>query len=999
MTRRRRTSSLSALQVIGILVALLMAIIVAILALMEEKPLPPPVSRLSYESPPVARRPDYEPLEAAVDAPRARIREAVEVPRAEKTGEEATWEYKIQGSVQTKDTKRPLKDAWVSLRRLPEAAEKQAHQDALDAAATEKEQKRWNELKDEEYYLMYEKGVNTGADGRYAIPVPRPGKYEVHVRRQGNIRANAEAVLSESKRTVTLDFELGTGASVAGRVVETGTATGAPGLEVMAEQTEGQGYRSVHSNIKTGADGTYMLGGLIPGTYDISVRLSDTAFQVGKELPFKKVTITREDEKVTGIDFSVDAAGVVWGYVTTPEGEPVRAEVILVTSESIMSQALNAALKMHPPLSTHSEKDGYYELLGVPLSETWRLHTMNKTNSPQLSDAFVLSPAQRTARMDIFMFSGSDILGQVVNTRNEPVPDAEVYCLPSVGALVSPLDSPQSFKEERADENGYFILEDLPAGTFQVIAQKEGYKFSTRGEPVYPDGYTPIKNMLITLDDVDRGEYTIFGTVSTTAGQPISGASVELGGMGMESMQGTDHSTTTDSSGYFQFDGIEQGFYAMEVSADGYASRQITRVLLDEATDVTLSSSALLAGTVTVKETGQPPVYATVHATLTGASGSEGMFSFLEQVGGGGISSGVENGQFSMTVAPGEYVLEARADGLTPVRQTVAIAEGEQRTDLKLFVSKGGGRIAGRVQMKERISPQGAAVYLLEGASELLSAVQLAAMDGNADKVRRVGEDGEFVFEQLAAGVYTVAAQHPSFPPVTESNLVVEENGNRDGIVLLIGGGGSLEGYVYANGQAVAGKTVVVLANGQPFPTTTDEHGYYRITDLPEGTHPVLLTDADPTNFVGLLNTESRPVSIEAGRTTRYDFGDGSGITLYGLCDPANSSFMGGFAELRAPGLTRVPIGGSLSLTSFSGFGGDTNYSVSISNGQFKFENITPGRWQLDIYYPEGFLELKLVHSEVIELLPDAPEVERVFPLIYFQQGGTTSPQEAPATP
>ena len=40
-------------------------------------------------------------------------------------------------------------------------------------------------------------------------------------------------------------------------------------------------------------------------------------------------------------------------------------------------------------------------MLGVPLNETWRLHTMNNKNSPQLSDPFLLSPAQRTARMGI----------------------------------------------------------------------------------------------------------------------------------------------------------------------------------------------------------------------------------------------------------------------------------------------------------------------------------------------------------------------------------------------------------------------------------------------------------------------------------------------------------------------------------------------------------------------------------------------------------------------
>ena len=192
----------------------------------------------------------------------------------------------------------------------------------------------------------------------------------------------------------------------------------------------------------------------------VAVDLNGTTYMAGRELPYQRVTISSPDENKTGVDFTVDAAGLVWGYVFSPDKEPIPQTGIMLTSgESMLSQALKMAGQRRTPVADNSGEDGYYELAGVPLNEEFRVHAMSSAYAPQLSDPFILTESNRTARVDIYMFAGTNVYGHVVDANNQAIPGAEVMCIPSYGKFFSAMTAPQAFRGGNTDSNGAFTLE------------------------------------------------------------------------------------------------------------------------------------------------------------------------------------------------------------------------------------------------------------------------------------------------------------------------------------------------------------------------------------------------------------------------------------------------------------------------------------------------------------------------------------------------------------
>lgn len=954
--KRRNVSSVSVVRVVAMIVLLLVALIGLAFMLAPHKPIAPPSSRVAYEPKPVGKTPQPvtsapapEPVKPAV-APAEPETPEPEVPELI-LPEEPENAFTITGTVVTTAGREPVRNAQIT------AVRKFTQEDTVTLASLQE-----NERRAARTQLVRPHRVQSDAKGEFTLKVPHEGVYEVEIFSPSYVKFKTETPLLNAATPETrIDATLSSGATIAGRVVEVTSNEGVAGLMVRVESADGPfGV--------TQEDGSYVIKGLEPGQFGVAVDLQGTTYMAGRELPYQRVTIKTPDEKVTGIDFTVDAAGLVWGYILSPDKEPVPETGIMLTSgESMLSQALKMAGQRRTPISDNSGEDGYYELAGVPLNQEFRIHAMSTAYAPQMSDPFILTATNRTVRVDIYMFAGTNVYGQVIDANNQAVPGAEVMCIPAYGRFFSAMTAPQAFRGGTSDASGMFMLEELPGGEYQIFAQKKGYRISPIGYPIYPDGYSDLKNVVITLRGVDEGQHTVFGVVVDDRGQGLDGTEVRLAGVSMGGLEGSDQTTTTANQGKFQFDGVSVGQYTIVATLDGYSPTTVRRVRLNEETRITLRQSARVRGHVLIKATNQPTATYDVAAypisERTGSISMMGMASDAMRE----ETFYAPDGSFELILNAGAYRLEASAEGYTPARQEITVQAGETLDNIEFVLDEKGGIISGTVIASSGGSVQGADVALLEAATPAEALMMLAANAVPEDRMQRLGEDGAFLFESLPAGSYVIIAQHPNYPNAQSEMIFLEEGGKQENIRVHFGSGGALEGYVYRNGQAVPGAVVLVVGNGNTEHTNADESGYYYLDGLASGVYQAMVTDIGSGDLTSVYDARGVQVVVEEGRATRYDFGTGAGGRIEGICMPGPSNMLGGRAVIGPPGYMQAALGETVEVTELLG------QSVGITpTGNFVMEDVPPGEWQLDIYYFElgvvNPLEVRYVHVELVQI-------------------------------
>ncbi len=981
MGARRKSTSITTVHIVLILAVFLGSLIIMAVILAPKKPTAPAVSTISYTEHPKDRPKGLPGSRVANEAPRInrerRTSGAVEPPKAEAQTEEAR-PFTLAALVIDAHTGEPIERASIRAQRQWSQEEQDSWRQRNVEIIQAKDSKGLDDLHEEEGKLRQQANESTDKGGEAALNFSLAGTYRVWIAKTGFIPVETTAQIEgEDKPRAVVEVKLSTGATVMGRVTETGSGKGIPDILIQAEPVQSPDQQQApyftyysHEGPRTDDDGNYQFSGLPLGEFAISVSLRDAPYKAGAEIPYQKVKIARIDQEIRNIDFKLDPAGTVWGYVTSPDKEPVQgADVLLCTSQSVFSQALTSLVRQAPPLHDSSEKDGYYELVGVPLNKEWRLYVTSEQKSPQMADPFILTTAKRDVRIDVFMFAGTTVYGRVVDQERKPIEGASVVCIPSFKQLLSPMETPHAFRDARSDANGDFVIKDLPAGNYQVFAQKRGFKIPTAGDPIYPNGYTDLTGLELTLYRVDEGAHAIFGSIVDTAGQAVPSAKIEIEGMGLESLSSSNRDGSSDMDGRFRFDGVEAGMYRMRVTKDGYSPKSVSRVMLDRENRVVMDTAAVIRGRVVLRDTGRAPEAGyTVSAVPISETGST--VSALRMMEGP-VSQSFNNadGSFELRVAAGHYRIEAQAAGYTPGRQEVTLEAGQVTDNLVIQLSQKGGTIAGRVTTSDGKSPQGARVLLFEAGSASDAMVMAAVGENASQHSTQVGQDGLFSFTDLPAGNYTALAQHQGYAAANSGQIVLQEEGNIGNIELRLGGGGVLRGYVYKNGQPVSGATVMAIGPGGTKPATSEQNGAYSIDGLSAGVYQVMMTyisSPQGVGLAGLSDVKGIEVEIQDGQVTTYNFGEGTGVTIEGRCSRPPATPVG-FAVLRMPGVASAPLGSQIDPSQMTGI------STGISPmGTFTMEDVPPGQWQLDVYYLDnlfgGSNALTYVGTQVVDV-------------------------------
>lgn len=374
----------------------------------------------------------------------------------------------------------------------------------------------------------------------------------------------------------------------------------------------------------TDASGHYLIEGVPPGRYRAKASAPEHQ-SVRFEIEVEAGQTTVQDFELPRIlSEKGSVAGMVSGITpTSPDLIPIEdALVTLIPQPDILkddneqSPDLTHAFKVR---SATTDADGKYVIRGVPegdylviaaargWGQTTGAATVIANATAQVDLVITYQPPPQPASLSGRVFG----LGPVIDGQPQdpfPLAGAKLKAIPADPNLPwddiappgeddkheRPGNRPRHF-ETRTDDGGFYEFPRLPAGSYVIVAMKDGY---IPGEqPVdLPPGTSGIADFV--LASVPSGAGMVLGTVFTELEMgggfaPVSGASVHLiGGLipsDDEPGEDKDHSnslppilvfeTVTNGEGYFELSSVPPGLYVIEVHADGFqVFRQIVVV-------------------------------------------------------------------------------------------------------------------------------------------------------------------------------------------------------------------------------------------------------------------------------------------------------------------------------------------------------------------------------------------------------------------------------------
>lgn len=712
-------------------------------------------------------------------------------------------------------------------------------------------------------FFAAERNATSAADGTFTLHGIAPGKLRVEASAEDRVRASSEALeLADGDQRTGVELRLSGGVHLVGRVVLPGgkAATGAR-VRVATEATRDarSGRPNYGAERVSDADGRFRIAGLNAGPFQVQAvyietveaqPAADASAPSEKSSPVQRVwTLERSGVEGDGAELVLELAPPpgLRGRVVDVDGHPVARYTIHASSSALLASDVLA-----PPQRLRvNDEQGRFFVEGLPAgSFALVVQAEGYVQKKRVEVVEVPAPGEVT----IEMTRPARVRGRVVDAQGQPLPtdaSARVERRPAgdLGNDARGHATEGGMTDASCDAQGAFVLQNVNAGSWQLVAHANGWTRSA-----------PLEVTLGAGQELDVGVLTlrlggtIDGEVFLENGASVTGRKVQL----FSKDGGEVRQSPVDASGRFREEKLVPGTYQLVLEPDEETQRSLSarnsgkRDSAELMAQLKLASCVVVDGEVVHVVLGAPsksPVHVVGRITRAGKPCTDHVLMALNE--GGALMQSLRfgkldaQGNYELTLEkPGEIVLIVARSERDMERGTefhASIPEvAEHRLDLELPVCA----LRGRVLDAEREPVPASRVELARDDGQLSIADISGALGVDCDA------QGQFAFEDLQPGVYTVSAgglsrssATPRYGRAQRSGLRVEKDQVVDTIELVLEKPLSVEGTVKdARGQPVS--SAEILARNETGElvhrsalVTSDATGAFTYTGLAPGTY------------------------------------------------------------------------------------------------------------------------------------------------------------------
>jgi protocatechuate 3,4-dioxygenase beta subunit len=583
----------------------------------------------------------------------------------------------------------------------------------------------------------------------------------------------------------------------------------------------------------TGSDGRFVFKGLAKGDYMLAARKPGFSEAI---LDPAKVA-----EDAEPVELVLSAGASISGMVVDTAGQPAEGYFVQIRPRS----GGDSPMRGMGPGRGATGPDGFFSIDGLRAGEAYDLLTISGEGAGPRREG-VTAPAEG---VELVVPSKGRISGRVVEAASgQPVSDFEIAYNPDRsargGGMVVRIAGPggprrgAGQREQLHSEDGSFVLDEVPPGTWEVNVDAKGYQAGRIGAIVVESGQTK-DGVVVKLS---RGSGIRGRVVDAASGRPLPDVRITsetAGGqmrMPMLDLLNGGGGVPTDADGIFEIDGLAQGRYMVAAEHPDFSdASQLVDVKEGLASvELRLQAGGALGGIV-ISEAQRPLAGARVALEPAGDGGMGGGRRGMLDEGKTGVSD--EQGRFRFDhLTAGRYRLSAAIRDRSTPPLDVVLQPSESRDDVRLQLQAGAtirGVVSGLAQ-----GSRGNVNVNATGPESYFAA-------------SRTGADGSFELGGVPAGTITLRATTGDFISgsvrTATATVNVPEGQPEVAAEILFEAGFTLTGTVTRSSQPVP--DAFVMANlrgggGVQASGRTDASGGYRIEGLKQGDYNVMTAGA-----------------------------------------------------------------------------------------------------------------------------------------------------------
>jgi protocatechuate 3,4-dioxygenase beta subunit len=501
--------------------------------------------------------------------------------------------------------------------------------------------------------------------------------------------------------------------------------------------------------LRTGPEGRVSFLGIQPNhsSYTLVCVHPDYARQECLTLPIEQDGVLEEPPIV------LVSGTTLQGTVKDEQGGPIAGAKLVL--EGLLAQVQQS--RAPDRLETTSDAAGVYAIKNIPRGAQRSL-SVGATGFGRTIVHGLNFPDTRPKTQDFVLRVAEMITGRVVGVGNQPLPQAKVMALGVNGTLFTARD------DQVTNERGEFQFESLVPGEYNVIATLKGWR-------IPPQNRIHTNTAGLVLEGTRMA--SVCGQVADAAtGAPITQFSAQLRNFN-DAVTPTSpipdtKASFSDAGGSFCLEGVEQGNYVIEASADGYAPTRSGNFTVSndrnvEHIPIRLTRGGSISGRL-VDPDNHPIGKARVR-TKSNDWAEDDFFLMNEDI----LPSNATqletrtgpDGSFSLKgLAPDQYQLLFEGSGFTRASKTdISVTEGTNNSLGNVQMARGGTLVG--------------TVYDATGKGVPGAGVQLFSADGASPRQYRTktAVDGKFTLRYIAQGRYKA---RPSPPSAANTNPLEE---------------------------------------------------------------------------------------------------------------------------------------------------------------------------------------------------------------------------------